>query len=445
MARRYHSPSSIALGERCAHAWALRYVGGWREPDVTWAEIEAGAPHEPRQRSLALGKAVHAVLEEWYRGGDPDWESLPGQIAHSGLHLLPHRDACHEVFVEEPIGREALPPPPPPPPPATRRDALRQYRSLVVATQGGAPAVGLRVHGVMWAGFRDLLVRPTAAELRRLGLDPDRVKWLQIDHKSCANIDRYALRADELREDPQCNLYAIDLAERLGLERVHSRWVYYESKRVRRAAATDVEIVPADAYEVMRPRAGLAWELDKITRVEDAPRNLQACGDYGGRPCHISAGGPCDARRSTGSLIQARVIKKDRQPMAISAEAKAKFAAAKAAAAAAAGTATTTTAAATEAAPVNATTGKPAKPRPTRAKAPPPPPEIVEPEPEEAEADAEARPEDAFEIDPHERLASASEAHRGAHAALVAAQLNEADARAELDAAIAALREAIAQ
>src|SRR5690606_5853414 len=247
MARRYHSPSSIALGERCAHAWALRYVGGWREPEVTWAEIEAGAPHEPRQRSLALGKAMHAVIEDWYRGGDPEWVPLPGRSARAGLHLLPHRDACHEVFVEEPIGREALPP--------RTCDVCGALEDVHApgdraghAFTSTAPAVGLRVHGVLWAGFRDLLARPTRAELQRLGLDPDRVQWIQIDHKSCANIDRYALRPGELRQDPQCNLYAIDLAERLGLERVHSRWVYYESKRVRRAAATDVEIVPADAY-----------------------------------------------------------------------------------------------------------------------------------------------------------------------------------------------------
>jgi hypothetical protein len=289
VARPYHSPSSIALGARCQHAWALRYIAGVRDPDVSWDQIVAGAPHTNRQRATALGKAVHAVLEAWQLSGnghapDIDWRGLPGAIALSGAHLMPHPSEVIEAQVERGIGRVALPP-----------------------REGDGPTTALRVHGVLWAGYRDLLVKPNAEAAARLGLRDD---WILIDYKSTASIERYALTPAELARDVQANLYALDVCEELAREYVQARWIYFETKRVRRAAAVDATLRRDDALAVLEPCAALARELDAIPDVASAPKNPLACGDYGGCPHHHSVGGPCDARRSIGSLIQARVKKK---------------------------------------------------------------------------------------------------------------------------------------
>src|SRR5690606_26890144 len=225
-----------------------------------------------------------------------------------------HPSLC-EAYPEAAIGTVPLPP---------REDARE-----------GAPTTALRVHGVLWAGFRDLVALPTREERKRLRLPPAPHDWVLFDYKTSANVARYALSADALRADVQANLYAIDVIEWLAREhglrvdRLPARWVYLESKRGRRAEPRDTVIAYEDAQRVIEPCAALARELDQIERVEDAPQNPRACGDYGGCPYHVSAGGPCDARRSVGTLIQARVKpkRKDNQAMAISEDMKARFAA----------------------------------------------------------------------------------------------------------------------
>lgn len=305
MPRAFHSASSIALGARCRHAWALRYIAGIRDPEITWDDVIAGKPYTNRQRSTALGKAVHAVNEAWQRGDPVDWRGLPGEIALSGAHLIPHPSEALDVHVETGIGLVPLPP--------------REGNE--------GPDTALNVHGVLWVGYRDLLTLPSAAAAKRLGVLPH---WLLVDYKTTASIERYALTPAELARDVQANLYAIDVCDGFALDAIQARWVYYESKRVRRAEARDVIIRRDDALAVLEPAAVLARELDAIPDVASAPKNPLACGDYGGCPHHVSVGGPCDARRSIGALIQARV-KKQVNTMALSPEVQARFDAMKAA------------------------------------------------------------------------------------------------------------------
>jgi hypothetical protein len=72
-----------------------------------------------------------------------------------------------------------------------------------------------------------------------------------------------------------------------------------------------------DAKARVEEYAEKARRLDTITTVEDAEMNTGACGEYGGCYYHVSNGGPCNARRSIGGLIQARVPKKDTTRMAL--------------------------------------------------------------------------------------------------------------------------------
>jgi hypothetical protein len=295
MARRYHSPSSTELGARCPRAWAYCYIDKLRDPEVVWDESMATRLPPgvtAKQRSGALGTAGHKVLEAWYLGGTPAWHTYPGQVVEAGRHLLPTPGAV-TAMVEAPIGDEPI------------------------ADPGDGPAVGLRFGGVLWAGFRDLVVTG-GAETERLGL---RGAVVLFDYKTTASIAKYAKDADALRADLQCNLYALATMIEVGVPWIACRWVYFETKAVRRALPTDVVIRRADAEARVNAASVLAAELDLLERSADAPQNVDACGDYGGCSYHVSVGGPCDARRSVGKLIQLR-----RKAMPLTEEQKAKFA-----------------------------------------------------------------------------------------------------------------------
>jgi hypothetical protein len=288
--RAYHSISSVKLGMRCPRAYAYRYVAGLREPEFAWDDPKA----PPRARASGLGKAVHGVFEAWMGGSRiVDWRDLPGQVALSGAHHVPHPDRVHEARVESPIGAVPLPVAP---------DASPH-----------SPRWAYELHGVLWAGFRDLLVS-APAEFIRLGIDaPD--GWALYDYKSTADIGKYALAPEALAKDPQACLYVAATCDELGLEELPARWLYLETKRARISYPVDAVIRRDFAKSIMQYYAAKARELDAIADVAAAPMNTGACGEYGGCYYHHTNGGPCNARRSIGGLIQARV-KKDTTRMA---------------------------------------------------------------------------------------------------------------------------------
>lgn len=313
MPRAYHSPSSVALGRRCKRAWAYAYISGLRDPEIPWADIadaEArglrakrdapvtlpdGRKITTRQRSTALGKAVHAVLESWYHGARPDWEGLPGRVAESGLHWLPSPSASI-VRVESAIG------------------------SVPIEVHG-EESRGMRVDDVLWVGFRDLTVLSCAeSERARLLMSAD-FPWI-YDYKSTASIAQYALDDTQLERDLQANLYALATCDEYSVPTVPARWLYFETRATRRSDARTVRVTRARALDIVEKASEDARALDQIERVEDAPQNTAACGDYGGCQYHVSAGGPCDARRSVGRLI---ALQRKGRSMALSEEAKAGF------------------------------------------------------------------------------------------------------------------------
>lgn len=272
--RHHHSASSIALARRCERAWAYQYLDGMRDVcDLAWDDPRC----TPRQRSLALGTAVHAVGEAYWRGGPLLGVKLPEQIYQSGLHLLPRREECDVVEVE-----------------------------LAIADEGSDV---LRAFDVPWAGRRDLAVRHAGS-------------WLQIDYKTCSTL-RFAHTPETLCADLQACLYTYDLATRVGLDRIASRWLYLETKRVRRAHAVDVMISRDDAAEVIARASTVARHVETIESSATAECNTAACFDFGGCPYHHNAGGPCDARTS----IRAFYAHEKERKMAISPSILQKFAA----------------------------------------------------------------------------------------------------------------------
>jgi len=283
--RPYHSASSAATGDRCPRAWALQYIDGIEEPRITWAHVAQGLPCTPRQRSAALGVETHDRLEKHFDRGGFDATDLPGQIAASGVHLIPHPERVHAHECESPIGDVAI-----------------------VHDSPHAPKVALVVDGIAWVGPRDLVVS-APAEFARLKIDaPD--GWLLVDYKTTAEIRAWAKTPDDLRADLQANLYTLGTCLELGIAELPLRWLYLETKRVRRAWPVDVTIGIGAAREVVEAASERMRVLDAIERSSDAPQNRAACGAYGGCRHHVSAGGTCDAQRSYGQLLQARTPEK---------------------------------------------------------------------------------------------------------------------------------------
>jgi hypothetical protein len=322
--RPYHSPSSISLGRQCHYAWARQYVDGVRDPNIPWREEftelrwdhglglfvlpRTGERITAAQRGSALGLGLHATAERRFdpNRGEPDWHWFPGQVLASGLHLLPEPSAIERVRIEQEIGDQCL----------HVRDSVRD----------GAPTTYIEVGGVRWAGFVDLEAHG-GDELARLGIRaPDGVAV--IDYKSTSDIAKHAKTHAELLADPQGALYAIAVGSRLGLRSVPERWVYFESKRVRRALAIDVTAELSRAHDVIGPCADLARQLDMISQSADAPKNpaksvtengvtIPACKLYGPPDrinCrhHITNGGTCDYQgRRFGSVVHQISKKKE--------------------------------------------------------------------------------------------------------------------------------------
>jgi hypothetical protein len=298
MSRPYHSISSVKTAKSCTRAWGYRYLEGLREPEYEW--IGDGESIPKRSRSRALGKASHARLEAWQTpyAAPPNWRDLPGQIALSGCHLIPHPERVHVSHVERPLGTRAI---------------VHRDKTLHVFDHGG----------VAWLGYRDLVVS-APAEFIRLGIRAYD-GWALYDYKTTASIASYALDASGLKNDAQAALYALATCEELSIPEVPARWVYLETKRVRRATAVDATITPERAAETFAPFVALALELDTVRDIGDTEMNPLACAEYGGCYYHVSNGGPCNAQRSVGALVQARNQKEHTQ-MALSEAARNKLA-----------------------------------------------------------------------------------------------------------------------
>ena len=329
--RPYHSPSSISLGLRCKRAWAYQYIARLRDPFVAWREDMAlprwdhgrglfvlpdGSTVTAAQRGASLGGVMHETAERYLdpSRGKPDWHSFPGQVFQSGRHHMPDPAKIDSLSIEAAIGREPLP-----------TSAIPHAR---------APSMALVVHGIRWAGYRDVLI-DAPSEWRRLGLDTERP--VIVDYKSTSNIATRAMTPAELGVDVQASLYAIDYCEATNDNAAQMRWIYFEAKRDRRSLPVDRILTLSRAYDNISPCADLARELDTITRVEDAEQNPSACSDFGPPDrinCrhHTTNGGPCNARRPFGPLVTLKPKPKEAIKMALSAEQQAKFAKAKPAA-----------------------------------------------------------------------------------------------------------------
>lgn len=268
---REHSASSIALAQRCRHAWALRYLEGWRITEVPWSVIADWEAAHGRswwfspscesggQRGAALGKEVHARAEHYLvRGvGGIVWDDLPGQILQSMLDHLP----------------------PPGSVPAER--AEHEFR--------------IEMFGVLWKGLIDLLLDGAGVH----------------DHKTTKDIAAYALLPDAAAEelgvpdraisrDLQSCIYVGYRTIRTLAPDIPLSWLYVETGPTRRVLPVLQTVDGAQALQVVKRAAEVARECETYQTIADAPPNAMRCDDYGG--CWLR-GRQCFAQRPWGRLM----------------------------------------------------------------------------------------------------------------------------------------------
>lgn len=272
---REHSASSIALAKRCRHAWALRYVEGWKPVEVPWSVIaDWELTHGQNwwfsptceyggQRGAALGKEVHLRRELYLtQGADAvEWDDLPGLILQSIIDHLPRPGSVPVTDVEHEFTVELC--------------------------------------GVMWKGLID--------SLGGAGDDYD-----IDDLKTTKDIAAYALLPDAAAEELGCPeramskdlqvcIYVAYRSVRTLAREQRARWLYTETGKVRRTLPVLQTVDAAQALQVVADAAKLARECETYRTAADAPPDPMRCDDYGG--CW-QRGRQCFARRPWGRLMR---------------------------------------------------------------------------------------------------------------------------------------------
>ncbi len=214
--------------------------------------VEKLAP--PPSAKQSFGSAVHAQLERWLKDGKEPEETPAGDVAKQGIEKGWLPDPGSGLLVERQIHFE--------------------WRN-----------------GIEIMGFVDCAV-------------PD--QCLVIDHKTTSNL-RFAMTADQLRQDPQALIYAAWAAVEWDVNVVTARWVYYAASNPakgprRPKGGRSVEATFDFATEEVRE---LVRELDRdINNVynvkaksvpgKDLPPSPAACSAYGGCPhrelCDLNGG-----------------------------------------------------------------------------------------------------------------------------------------------------------
>jgi len=173
------SASQIQLFKDCPRKWGFKYIQG----------KDAGEPTE----SLALGSAVHTVLEDFLRDGtNPDVETLEGKIASTGVKFLRQYTG---YLVEEPL--DSFPAPPSPIP-------FKGFIDLYIIDDAGVPHV--------------------------------------LDHKTTSAI-KWAKTEDELRTNIQLMIYAKHvLLKHSDADIVRLSHVYYTTKPPYQSKQITIEV-----------------------------------------------------------------------------------------------------------------------------------------------------------------------------------------------------------
>ena len=225
------SASQIQTFVDCQRKWSYKYADGIEEPPNASAE---------------LGRAVHAELEKYLKGGEIDFTTEIGYIAASGLHHLP-KPGAEGMRVEEEFHFEG-------------------------------PS------GHSYLGYKDL-------EMPRV----------VYDHKSAGDL-KWQKTEEDLKTDIQATLYAVDYFRNHPDElEVELRWVYYQTKGAKKSAVTKVTRHQDEAWDRFLKIEQVAEQMQEAStkKTLELPPSINHCSAYGGCPhqgrCNLS---PFDKMRA---------------------------------------------------------------------------------------------------------------------------------------------------
>ncbi len=282
------SASQVGLFTDCQRKWGFRYLEGFKE--IGQANL--------------LGTRIHEILEEYQKKGTPPnraetfWlahryktnldgspalvQYWPGQIAESGLYLLPPPGV---VSVED---------------------------SFHVRTPSGQS----------WQGRKDgRYVRGPTGEALPIGPPGDGLVIVQ-DHKSTSD-KKWALHEgreapgpgeedNRLLTDLQANLYAWDEMARLGISWVGVEWIYYLTSGPKREAWPVRQLLGGQQVaDVIGHADEIAHQVQEVYTAKppvlELTPNPKMCEAYGGCPhrgvCNLTA------TQMIGGLLQMESIK----------------------------------------------------------------------------------------------------------------------------------------
>lgn len=212
-----------------------------------WAWRYVAGVEELEKPSQTFGKAVHAQLESYLLGGEIDFTDETGYVAASGLQHLP----------------------------APGADGLRVEEGFHFEGPSGHT----------YLGYKDWQVPGTVG-----------------DHKTTSDLLRWQKTEDDLREDVQATLYAVDYFRQYpDEETVELRWVYYQTRGTRKSAVTAIRVGQAETWERFLRVEDVARRMAVAATKQplELPPNTNHCSAYGGCPhqgrCNLS---PLERMRS---------------------------------------------------------------------------------------------------------------------------------------------------
>lgn len=303
------SPSSLSMAggpEGCMRKYAERYIVGRKEPRIAYADLPPPPPKVKKPTAVdkaklreynrimrpALGTAVHDILHAYFAQNvhtfeplnDADraayeldlataWESRPGQIALSGLQLLPHPGNCIDVLLESPLTLD-----------------------LSFCTSDPEPP---HLHG-----FLDLVATPDVVAAT--------TGTHLYDYKTTYDF-KWCKTTEELQEDEQAAAYALNVMQWRDTREVkspqsqHCTWVYFRTEGAPASEPVRFTVARAQAEDRVGRMVELAGALrdlmhqlpvdhskaDRIRLAVEQPQNPTACSAYGGCVYHKDKGGPC--------------------------------------------------------------------------------------------------------------------------------------------------------
>lgn len=200
-----------------------------------WGRESLDGVKSPDKPSTILGQQTHTQAENWLGKGERPALTLPGRIFESGAHLWP-APGSRPFIIEDTV----------------------QFTAL-----------GISFHGRLDVAYDD----------------DDSILTIG-DHKTTSD-PKWAKTSDDLLKDPQGIIYPLALMVRYQRDRARLRWVYYLTRKTRKAWAVTLDVTLPQATERFAehilPISRILWKAKQDgLRGADMPQNPNACEKYGG-------------------------------------------------------------------------------------------------------------------------------------------------------------------